>query len=96
MLGDMSVVVIPMVDPRGIIVNYHIAYTKEVLVDVPSIKSKRDAGKFIGKKAVWVDEKGNKYVGVVSGLHGRKGTLKVKFRAPLPAKALAKPINIAD
>ena len=88
--------VIAMLDPKGIIVNYHIAYTKEILVDIPSIKSKREAGKFIGKKAVWIDEKGNKYVGLVSGLHGRKGTLKVKFKKPLPAKALAKPIDIAE
>ena len=88
--------VVAMLDPRGIIVNYHIAYTKEVLVAIPSIKSKREAGKFIGKKAVWIDEKGNKYEGYVSGLHGRKGTLKIKFKKPLPAKALAKPIDIAD
>ncbi|MEM5778239.1 MAG: 50S ribosomal protein L35ae [Candidatus Aenigmatarchaeota archaeon] len=85
-----------MLDPKGIIVNYHIAYTKEVLVDVPSIKSKREAAKLIGKKAVWIDENGKKYFGYVSGLHGRKGTLKVKFKRPLPAKALAKPINIAE
>jgi len=92
MIGEVAA----MLDPRGIIVNYHIAYTKEVLVDVPSLKSKRESGKLIGKKAVWIDEKGNKYVGIVSGLHGRKGTLKVKFKAPLPAKALAKPIDIAE
>lgn len=84
------------VDPRGIIVNFHIAYTKEVLVFVSEIKTKRDAGKLIGKKAVWTDEKGNKYTGFVSGLHGRQGTLKIKFKNPLPAKALAKPINIAE
>jgi len=85
-----------VIDPRGIIVNYHIAYTKEVLVFVPEIKTKRNAGKLIGKKAVWTDEKGNKYIGVVSGLHGKSGTLKIKFKRPLPAKALAKPINIAE
>ena len=88
--------VIAVIDPKGIIVNYHIAYTKEVLVDVPGFKSKREAGKLIGKKAVWTDEKGTKYEGYVSGFHGRKGTLKVKFKAPLPAKALAKAINIAE
>ena len=87
--------VVAVLDPRGIIVNYHIAYTKEILVDVLGIKSKREAGKLIGKKAVWTDEKGNKYEGSVSGFHGRKGTLRVKFKNPLPAKALAKPINIA-
>jgi len=88
--------VVAMLDPKGIIVNYHIAYTKEILVDVPGIKSKREAGKLIGKKAIWTDEKGNKYIGYVSGLHGRKGTLKVKFKKPLPAKALGKIINIAE
>lgn len=85
-----------MADPRGIIVNYHIAYTKEVFVIVPGITTKKDAAKLIGHKAVWVDPKGVRYIGAVSGLHGRKGTLKVKFRAPLPATALAKPIDIAD
>lgn len=84
------------IDPKGIIVNYHIAYTKEVLVDVPGIKSKREAGKLIGSKAVWKDEKGTTYNGVVTGLHGRKGTLRVKFKTTLPAKALARSINIAQ
>lgn len=84
-----------MTDEKGIIVNYHIAYTKEVLVSVPAIKSKREAGKFIGRRAIFTDPKGEKYVGVVSGLHGRTGTLKVKFKRPLPPTALAKPINLA-
>lgn len=88
--------VIAMLDPKGIIVNYHIAYTKEILVEVFGVKSKKDAGKLIGKKATWVDEKGNKYIGYVSGLHGRKGTIKVKFKKPLPAKALAKIIDISE
>jgi len=85
-----------MMDPKGIVVNYHIAYTKEILVDVPGIKSKREAGKLLGKKAVWTDEKGKKYEGYVTGFHGRKGTLKIKFKKPLPAKALARSINIAE
>ena len=83
-------------NPTGIIVNHHIAYTKEVLVDVPHITSRRDAGKFIGHAAVWKDEKGKKYIGKVSGLHGKSGTLRVKFKKPLPPKALAKPISIAE
>jgi len=84
-----------MQDPTGIIVSYHIAYTKEVLVKVPGVNSKRDAGILMGKKAVWIDGKGKKYIGKVSGLHGTGGTLTVKFKAPLPSNALAKPINIA-
>lgn len=84
-----------VLDPLGVIVNYHIAYTKEVLVDVPGIKSKKEAGKLIGKKTVWKDESGTVYNGMVTGLHGRKGTLRVKFKSPLPAKALAKSVIIA-
>jgi len=86
--------VIGMEDPEGVIVTYHIAYTKEVLVRLPGVNMKRDAAKFIGQKAVWNDPKGKKYVGVVAGVHGTGGTLKVRFKAPLPPTALAKPINI--
>jgi len=85
---------VDVADPTGIIVNYHIAYTKEVFVLVPGITSKKDAGKLIGHKATWTDTKGFKYVGTVSGIHGRNGTLKVKFKSPLPPTALAKPISI--
>ena len=84
-----------MADPTGIIVSYHIAYTKEVLVKVPGVNSRKDAGKFMGKRAVWTDENGKKYIGKVSGLHGTGGTFTVKFKSPLPSKALAKPIAIA-
>ncbi len=84
-----------MADPTGVIVNYHIAYTKEVLVRVPAVNSKKEAGKLVGKKAIWTDQKGQKYNGIVTGLHGTSGTLRVKFSMPLPPTALAKPINIA-
>ncbi|MFH0829919.1 MAG: 50S ribosomal protein L35ae [Candidatus Aenigmatarchaeota archaeon] len=84
-----------MGDTKGIIVTYHIAYTKEVLVRVPGINSRRDAAKLVGKRATWSDPKGEKYTGMVNGLHGTAGTVKVKFKSPLPPTALAKPIDIA-
>lgn len=88
--------VIGMLDPTGIIVNYRIAYTKEVVVKIQGIEHKRDARKLIGKKAVWKDEKGNLYKGIVTDIHGSSGALRIKFKAPLPAKALAKPVDIAE
>jgi ribosomal protein L35AE/L33A len=83
-------------DPLGVIVGSRIAYKKDILVSVPGVNTKRDAGKLMNRKAVWVDGKGKKYEGYVSGLHGRHGTLKVKFRRPLPLCSLAKPINITE
>ncbi|MCD6477229.1 MAG: 50S ribosomal protein L35ae [Candidatus Aenigmarchaeota archaeon] len=85
-----------MDSPTGIIVNYHIAYTKEVLVNVSGIYDKKKAGKLIGKKAIWTSPEGKKWIGKVTGLHGRKGTIKVKFKKPLPANSLATKINIAE
>ena len=63
-------------DPTGIIVNYHIAYTKEVLVNISGITDKKRAGKLVGRKATWTSDKGKKHIGKVSGLHGRKGTIR--------------------
>ena len=80
---------------EGIIVSFHIAYSKEVLVAVPGIDRKA-AGMLVGRKAFWIDEKGEKYSGVITGLHGTGSTIKVKFKAPLPQKALAKKVLIAE
>ncbi len=79
---------------EGIIVNYRLAYTKEVVVKVPGL-DKRGARKLIGRKAEWKDEKGRVYVGKVTGLHGSSGAVKVKFRAPLPPKSLGKVVVIS-
>ena len=80
---------------EGIIVSFHIAYSKEILVAIPGIDRKA-AGMLTGKKAFWIDEKGEKYSGVITGLHGTGSTIKVKFKAPLPQKALAKKVLIAE
>jgi len=79
---------------KGIIINFHIAYTKEVLVQIPGITSRREASKLIGKKAVWKDTK--TYVGKVSGVHGNSGVVKVKFDAPLPPTSLGKIVEIFE
>ena len=80
---------------KGIIINYHIAYTKEVLVKVQGITDKKKAARLIGKKAIWKDGR-VEHVGQVTGVHGSSGTMKFKFKKPLPAKCLAKPIEIRD
>ncbi|NOZ81997.1 MAG: hypothetical protein GXO63_02495 [Candidatus Micrarchaeota archaeon] len=79
---------------EGIIVNYRMAYTKEAVVRIPGITNKREARKLIGRKAVWTDEKKRQYVGKVTGVHGSTGAIRVKFKAPLPPKALGKVIVI--
>lgn len=81
---------------KGIIINFHIAYTKEILVKVKGIANRKSASKLIGRKAVWLDPQGNKWVGKVTGVHGTGGTIKVRFKKSLPPICLAKPIEIED
>ena len=81
-----------MGETKGIIVTYHIAYTKEVLVRVPGVNGRREAAKLVGKRATWTDPKGVKYTGMVNGLHGTAGTIKVKFKSPLPLRPWQSPL----
>jgi large subunit ribosomal protein L35Ae len=81
---------------EGIIVNYRIAYTKEVIIKIPEINDRKTAAKLIGKKVVWIDEKGKEWVGKVTGVHGNNGAIRAKFSVPLPPKALAKVVRIEE
>lgn len=80
----------------GIIVNYKIPYTKEVIIRIPEITDKRQAARLIGKKVMWKNRKKVKHYGKVTGLHGSSGAIKAKFRIPLPAESLAKLVEIYD
>ena len=81
---------------KGIIINFHIAYTKEVLVRVQGITDKKKAARLIGKRAVWVDPKKREHIGHIVGVHATSGTMKAKFKKALPSNCLAKPIEIRD
>ena len=81
---------------EGIIVNYRVKYTKEVVILIPEVKDRRSATKLVGKKVIWVDEKGNKWVGKVTSPHGNTGNIRAKFPTPLPPKALGKIVKIEE
>ncbi len=81
---------------EGVIVNYRIKYTKEVVILIPEIKSRREAVKLIGKKVVWIDEKGKEWEGKIVGAHGNNGAIRAKFTVPLPPKALGKVVKISE
>lgn len=81
---------------EGVIVNYRIKYTKEVVVMIPEVKNRRKALKLVGKKVIWIDEKGNECIGKVVAPHGNSGNIRVKFPVPLPPKALGKLVKIEN
>ncbi|ALU11331.1 50S ribosomal protein L35 [Ignicoccus islandicus DSM 13165] len=63
----------------------------QVLVRFPSVN---DAKMALGKRIIYEDSKGNKYVGKVLRLHGRKGVAIAVFKPNLPGQALGKVARI--
>ena len=61
--------------------------TNQVLVRFPSYV---EANKAIGKRLVYEDNKGNKYIGKVLRPHGKKGVAIAVFKPNLPGQAMGK------
>ena len=59
----------------------------QVIVRFPSYQ---DACNAIGKRLVFEDTKGNKYIGKVLRPHGKRGAAIATFRPNLPGQALGK------
>ncbi len=74
----------------GRITNYRIGIrtqqSKECLIEFNNVDA-ATAGQLVGHKVVWSSGK-NKFTGKIMGLHGRKGTVKVKFPRPVPGQAI--------
>ena len=51
------------------------------------------AGKLVGQKVVWTNDK-RKFTGKIVGLHGRNGTVRVKFPRPVPSQAIGTSVEL--
>ena len=81
----------------GRILNYRIGIrtqsSRECLIQFDNVASSAQAGQLMGQKVVWKDAK-NKFIGRVVGLHGRNGTVRVKFKKGVPGKALGTKVEL--
>lgn len=63
-------------------------YPRQVLVELKGVKYK-DAHKVIGRKVVWIHPvTGEKFVGRIVKMHGRKGRVIAYFERHLPGQAV--------
>ena len=69
-------------------------YEKYAIVEVPGA-SHRDAYRLLGRKVVWVDRKGRRWVGRLVRTHGKNGRFLARFRKPLPGQALGSEVQLA-
>jgi large subunit ribosomal protein L35Ae len=72
----------------------HTQHSKYALIKVDGVDDKRGTGKYIGRKVIWTSPKGSHLIGKIIGSHGRKGTLKAKFRKGLPGQAIGTELKI--
>jgi len=83
---------------EGVILNYRLGrktqYPKECLIEVLGV-GPSEAGQMIGWKVAWPAEAPEIH-GRIVGLHGRKGTLRVRFRRGVPGHALNSRIKIYE
>ncbi len=66
---------------------------KECLIRFPAVKSVSEAAQLIGRKIAWPAGE-RKCIGKVVSLHGKKGSVKVRFRKGLPGYALGSRVTI--
>lgn len=74
----------------GRITNYRIGIrtqqSKECLIEFNNMDAAA-VGQLIGQKVVWTSNK-KRFTGKIMGLHGRNGTVRVKFARPVPGQAI--------
>ncbi len=86
-----------MVEIKGIIKNYRLGVNTQktnqyVIIIEGYDKAKSSA--LIGKSAIWTTPSGKEIVGKVTGVHGNKGAIKVRFDKGLPGQAIGTDILI--
>lgn len=81
----------------GIISNFrmnrHSHSSNQMIVLVGSVTNKENASKLIGKKVVF--NTGKKDIsGEITGAHGNKGAVKVRFSQGMPGQAIGQKVKI--
>ena len=80
----------------GRITNYRIGIrtqqSKECLIQFNNMDAAA-AGQLVGHKVIWSNGKNN-FTGKIMGLHGRKGTVRVRFARPVPGQAIGTVIKL--
>lgn len=84
---------------EGIISNYkrgrHTVHQKHCIIVFPTIKTKKEANKLVGRTVVWISTTGKELKGVITRSHGNNGAVRAHFKnAGVPGQALGTKVNI--
>ena len=68
-------------------------HEKHYIIDV-DVKSREEAGKFVGKQVIWTSPAGKKIIGKISSAHGNKGLVRAIFEKGLPGQARNEEVEV--
>ena len=60
------------------------------------VKTREEAGKFIGKEVAWTSPAGKKIKGKISSAHGNRGLVRAIFESGLPGQSRNEEIEIKE
>ncbi len=95
----MSLNKLNMLGMEGVISNYkrgrHTIHQKHCILVFPTIKTRKDANKLIGRTVVWITPTGKELRGVITRAHGNNGAARAHFKkAGVPGQALGTKVKI--
>lgn len=69
-------------------------HERHFLIEVEGIKTRKEAGKFVGKEVIWKSPAGKLIKGKISSAHGNKGVVRAIFEKGLPGQAVTTEVEI--
>jgi len=69
-------------------------HERHFLIEVEGIKTRKEAGKFVGKEVIWKSPAGKIIKGRISSAHGNKGVVRAIFEKGLPGQAVTTEVEI--
>ena len=72
----------------------HTVHERHFLIEVEGIKTRKEAGKFVGKEVIWKSPAGKLIKGKLSSAHGNKGVVRAIFEKGLPGQAVTTEVEI--
>ena len=83
---------------KALVVSYrrgrHTVRTNQVILELPGVKTRKQAAAYIGKKVVYTTEGGKKIRGVITAPHGNKGRVRARFERGVPGQIIGKKVEI--
>jgi large subunit ribosomal protein L35Ae len=74
----------------------HTIHERHFLIEVPTVDSREQAGKLVGKEVTWISPGKLKkaIVGKIAAAHGNNGVVRAIFEKGLPGQAIGTEVEI--